>query len=421
MQLYGPSRQGAPTDRGLGSHRKGDVVRIAEVAEFYSPTGGGVRSYIDRKFEAAAAAGHELFVLAPGREDRFEPRATGGVMWIAAPQLPMDANYHMFWSAAPVHQKLDALQPDVVEASSPWRGAWIAARWPGPASRALFVHADPVASYPQRWLAPVANPERIDRLFGPYWAYLRGLAAKFDSVVVGGDWLAHRLESQGVGSVTSVPLGIDRSVFSPTVRDPELRAQLLAACTTPEYGKLLIGVGRFHPEKRWPMVIDAATRAGGHLPIGLVLIGDGLDRVRVQRAAARWPNVHLVPPTRDRRRLATLLASADALVHGCESETFGLIPAEAMASGVPLVIPDRGGCSHFADPAASEIYRSGDTDSASAAIRRLFMRPSGALRAAALRAARSVRSDTRHFTDLFAQYEGLLTNRPVRRASVAAA
>src|SRR5262245_43494231 len=108
-------------------------MRIADVAEFYSPTGGGVRSYIDRKFEAAAEAGHELFVLAPADEDRFEPRPSGGVVMIRSPQLPMDANYRMFWQAAPVHRQLDALKPDLVEASSPWRGAWIVGSWAGPA------------------------------------------------------------------------------------------------------------------------------------------------------------------------------------------------------------------------------------------------------------------------------------------------
>jgi alpha-1,6-mannosyltransferase len=32
-------------------------MRIAEVAEFYAPNGGGVRTYIDRKLAAAAEAG----------------------------------------------------------------------------------------------------------------------------------------------------------------------------------------------------------------------------------------------------------------------------------------------------------------------------------------------------------------------------
>jgi alpha-1,6-mannosyltransferase len=379
-------------------------MRVVDVAEFYSPTGGGVRTYIDRKFEAAAQLGHELFVIAPGPTDSFESRASGGVIQVRAPRLPFDANYHMFWDAALVHRQLDALTPDLVEASSPWRGAAIVASWAGRTPRAMFMHADPVASYPQRWLAPVATPQRIDQMFGWFWSYLRKLAGGFGSVVAGGPWLADRLIGQGVRAVESVPLGIDRGAFSPAKRDEALRSSLLAACACPDDAKLVLGVGRFHPEKRWPMVIEAAMRARAQAPIGLVLIGDGIDRARVARAAAGHPHVHILPPIRDRGLLAAHLASADALVHGCESETFGLIPAEAMASGLPVVGPDRGGFAHLAEPATSELYRAGDTEAAAAAIRRLLARDPRVLKAAAVEVATRVRRDIDHFADLFDHY-----------------
>jgi alpha-1,6-mannosyltransferase len=379
-------------------------MRVVDVAEFYSPTGGGVRTYIDRKFEAAAQLGHELFVVAPGPRDGFEKRGAGGVIQVRSPGLPFDANYHMFWDAAPVHRWLDQLEPDLVEASSPWRGAWIVANWAGPVPRAMFMHADPVASYPQRWLAPFASPQNIDRLFAWFWNYLRRLTGRFASVVTGGPWLADRLAGQGVGAVSSVPLGIDRGAFSPGMRDEALRSRLLAACACPDDAKLVLGVGRFHPEKRWPMVIEAAMRARATAPIGLVLIGDGIDRTRVARAAAGNPHVHIQPPIRDRILLAAHLASADALVHGCESETFGLIPAEAMASGLPVVGPDRGGFAHLAQPATSEIYRAGDTAAAAAAIGRLFARDPQILKDAAIEAAVGVRRDIDHFADLFDHY-----------------
>jgi alpha-1,6-mannosyltransferase len=379
-------------------------MRIVDVAEFYSPTGGGVRTYIDRKFEAAAQLGHELFVIAPGPRDDFEPRAAGGVIQVRAPRLPFDANYHMFWNAAAVHRQLDTLAPDLVEASSPWRGAAVVASWAGRAPRAMFMHADPVASYPQRWLAPVASPGQIDQLFGWFWSYLRKLAEDFGSVVTGGPWLADRLVGQGVGRVESVPLGIDRGAFSPGKRDEALRSSLLAGCACPDNAKLVLGVGRFHPEKRWPMVIEATMRARADTPIGLVLIGDGVDRARVARAAAGNPHVRILPPVRDRGLLAAHLASADVLVHGCESETFGLIPAEAMASGLPVVGPDRGGFAHLAQPASSEIYRAGDTEAAAQAIRRLLARDPRVLKVAAVDAATKVRRDIDHFADLFDHY-----------------
>lgn len=382
-------------------------MRVVDVAEFYSPTGGGVRTYIDRKLEAAAQLGHELFVIAPGPSDAFERRRAGGVIQVRAPRLPFDANYHMFWDAPPVHRWLDRLSPDVVEASSPWRGAWIVACWAGAAARAMFMHADPVASYPQRWLAPVASPQRIDRLFDWFWSYLRGLTRRFSSIVTGGPWLSDRLGRQGFDAVTSVPLGVDRGAFSPALWDERLRSALLDACGCPGSARLILGVGRFHPEKRWPMVIEAVTRVRADASVGLVLVGDGIDRRRVQQAAAANPHVRILPPIHDRARLAAHLASADALIHGCESETFGLIPAEAMASGLPVVGPDRGGFAHLARPETSEIYRAGDVGAAAAALSRLLSRDPVALKAAAIEAAAGVRRDIDHFADLFDHYRSI--------------
>jgi alpha-1,6-mannosyltransferase len=391
-------------------------MRIVDVAEFYSPTGGGVRTYIDRKFEAAAQLGHEFFVIAPGPEDKFEPRGAGGLIQVRSPVLPVDSNYHMFWDAAPVHRHLDSLSPDLVEASSPWRGAWIVANWPSPVARAMFMHADPVAIYPQRWLASVATPQRIDQLFDWFWSYLRRLTGRFASVVTGGYWLGERFDQHGLKAVTSIPLGIDRASFSPRLRDERLRSKLLRACACPDDAKLALAVGRFHPEKRWPTVIEATAKASAHVPIGLVVVGDGIDRVRVMRAVAGKRHVHLIPPIRDRALLAAHLASADVLVHGCDSETFGLLPAEAMASGLPLVGPDRGGFADLAQPSTSEIYRSGDINAAADAIRRLFARDPGVLKTAALEAAFKVRHDIDHFAELFDHYQSVagLTSRSRR-------
>lgn len=384
-------------------------MRIVDVAEFYAPNGGGVRTYIDQKFIAAAAAGHELFVIAPGPRDGFESRPGGGLIWVRSPKLPFDANYGMFDRAAPIHAHLDRLKPDFVEASSPWRGAWIVASWPGCAPRAMFAHADPIASYPQRWFAPRIAPDRIDRIFGWFWDYQRRLASQFDVSVAGSVWLGRRMREHRVERVETIALGADCSAFSPSLRSEDVRAKLLTDCDLPERGRILLGVGRHHAQKRWPMIISAVVKANSaELPLGLILLGDGVDRPRIERAAAGRANIRLMTPTRDRGYLASLFASADALVHGSESETFGLVVAEALASGLPLVLPDRGACSELATPAVAEIYRSADVHSAAAAIRRLFARDSQQLRSASLQAAKHVRTDGAHYSELFALYDRIL-------------
>ena len=51
----------------------------------------------------------------------------------------------------------------------------------------------------------------------------------------------------------------------------------------------------------------------------------------------------------DADQLADLIANADAFVHPNHREPFGIAPLEAMASGLPVVVPDRGGVSSYAN------------------------------------------------------------------------
>ena len=66
------------------------------------------------------------------------------------------------------------------------------------------------------------------------------------------------------------------------------------------------------------------------------------ETAKLEMIAEQYPNVAVLPRISDRAQLASLLASSDALVHGCEAETFCLVAAEARASGIPLIVPDRG-------------------------------------------------------------------------------
>ena len=83
---------------------------VVDVNEFYSPTGGGVRTYIDRKMAIMADLGHELVCIACGKEDRVEERAGGGkVIYVKSPGLPFDKNYGLFSRYEPIWRWLDQL------------------------------------------------------------------------------------------------------------------------------------------------------------------------------------------------------------------------------------------------------------------------------------------------------------------------
>ncbi len=378
-------------------------MRIVDVCAFYAPQGGGVKTYVERKLRAGAAAGHEVIILAPASNADVVERDGGRIVNLPARRFPLDRRYHYFDDEASLHAMLTRLQPDLVEASSPWSSAAMVARWPGAAPRALIMHADPLSAYAYRWFGSVAPREIIDRGFDWYWRHLRRLDQGFDLVVSASDSLTRRLTAGGLSRVETLPMGVEPGLFSPARRSETLRARLLERCGLPADATLLIGVGRHAPEKRWPQVIEAVTSAGYRQPLGLVLVGDGRDSAKVARAAMHNPHIQLLAPTRDRAVLADLLASADALVHGCEAETFCMVAAEARASGLPVIVPDEGGASDQVGRDIGLHYRAGQADSLAQAIGRFADERKG-YSARAVAAAPSVMTMDDHFGRLFDAY-----------------
>ena len=377
-------------------------MRITDVCAFYTPHGGGVKTYIEQKLKIAPLLGHDITVVAPADVDSVIERGPNArIVTLAAPRFPLDRRYWYFDDEPALHAALDAAAPDVVEASSPWRSASMVARWPGTAPRALIMHADPLSAYAYRWFGPIFSRATIDKRFEPFWRHLREMGQDFDRVVCACSELRDRLAEGGVANTALHPMGIDTALFTPARRSQGLRRRLLALCGLPETARLLIGVGRFSPEKRWPMVISAVMAASQSMPIGLVIIGQGRQRAVVERHIAGNPHIRLLPAERDRHRFATLLASADAMIHGGDAETFCMVAAEARACGVPVIVPDRGGAADHAKGGAGVTYHANNALSAAQATLRLLRHlPKGPFG--------GVVSTEQHFATLFEDYAGLL-------------
>ncbi|QXQ05045.1 glycosyltransferase [Sphingosinicellaceae bacterium] len=388
-------------------------MKIVDVCAFYAPKGGGVRTYIDRKLVEGPRAGHEIVVIAPGSRSWTEHRGPGArIVWIKSPKFPLDPNYHYFGDAAVLHAVLDSERPDVVEVSSPWRSASMVAAWRSTAVRTLVMHADPLAAYAYRWFEMLADRPAVDRGFEWYWRHLRRLDAGFDSVVTASRSLTERLEAGGLHHVSTIAMGVEPGVFSPRRRDLALRARLLAMCGLGPEATLLIGVGRHAPEKRWPMIVDAVTSAQFSAAVGLVLVGDGRERSRIAAKIGANPHIRMLKPTNNRAELARLMASADALIHGCEAETFCMVAAEALASGLELIVPDTGGA---ADQLAGRPGRLFTPASAAAAAREIVAFAEDRRAGASVPQPVEPRTMRDHFEELFAHYSQLA--KPLRVAA----
>ena len=380
-------------------------MRIVDVCAFYSDRGGGVKTYVRHKMLAAPTEGHEVIIVVPAAQAGVEwINDSARIEFVPGRRFPLDGRYHYFHDEAALHTRLDALRPDLVEASTPWACASMVANWRGSAPRSLIMHADPLGNYAYRWFRGLAPRPVIDRGFDWFWRHLRRMDARYDHIVCASDELAARLRAGGLRNIVTNRMGVQPGTFSPVHRDPDLRRRLLAWCDLPEDALLLLGAGRHAPEKRWPMIIKAATACGFARPVGLVIAGDGRARASVERATEGNPHVRLMAPVTDRAAFATLLASADALVHGSESETFCMIAAEARASGVPMFLPDGGAAADHLVPGAGYHYAAADGAKLAMALDHFIADDPAVHLSNARAAAANTRTMDAHFADLFALY-----------------
>ena len=386
-----------------------EQMKIIDVAEFYTDHGGGVKTYINQKLRAGAESGHEIVIIAPGKESREEKRFGGRVIWVESPPLLFDSRYYKFSDEKKVHQILDNEKPDLVEGSSPWKGGKITASWKGNAVKTLIFHIDPVAVFGHTFLDKIIPYNRVDMLAGFFWQRLIKLSNKFDATVTSSDWLAKRIYNLGISNSVSIPFGTEKELFSTGRRNPELRAKLLSELGLPEDATLLITISRFHPEKRLGTIIEGVKRASKHKSIGLIIYGQGPIKGYVDFKVRKAKNIRLMGFSKDREELANVLASSDYFVHGSAAETYGIVLAEAICSGLPLVVPNRGGAAELASPEFSEVYEPGRSKAFERALSDIMNRNRDSMVDACIESSKSdIQALGEHFRHLFSYYEELL-------------
>lgn len=395
-------------------------MKIVDVTEFYSERGGGIRSHLTVRGHFLCQLGHEHLVMAPGPRDEDAPlsesvaagRVPSRLLRFAGPAMPYDRTYHLLGRVDKVRKRILGERPDVLEAHSPYlaTAAIVGSGRRASRIRTAFWHSDHVGSYAQPTLDRWLGTKRGRAATVPLWQAMRALLLPFDAVFAAGRAQADRLRAAGVQNVVHAPFGVDTDTFHPGLRSEKERARWLDGESAQT--ALLVGVGRFAVDKRWDVVLDAFARIREKRPAILVLFGDGPERKRLEARASK--GVRFAGFEQDRAKLALSLASADLLVHASPYETFGLGVAEAVACGLPIVVPRSGGAAESADPISSEIYADLDVSDCVAAVERILSRNRDDLRASALVASTRVPSMATHFAVVLDSYTQLLRDRALR-------
>jgi alpha-1,6-mannosyltransferase len=349
-------------------------MRVIQVANFYGPRSGGLRTAVDRLGAEYCAAGHDVFLIVPG------PRATRsrlqtGVVRITVPArlIPFTGGYRAVLPA-PVIALLEALEPDALEVSDR-----LTLRGLGKWGRQHYVTTVMISHERLDRLAGQVLPRRAARKFADFAN--RRTAANYDTVVCTTRFAREEFDRIDATNTLTVPLGVDLETFHPRRHSTALRA-----CWATPSQTLLVHCGRLSVEKRADRSIDAvAALCDAGVDVRLVVVGEGPLRDRLERQAAQLP-IHFTGFISNRRTVAGLLASADVALAPGPHETFGLAALEALACGTPAVVSRTSALTEIITT-DSGAWADNDPAAIAAAVSRIVSRPEQHRRTCARRRA----------------------------------
>ncbi|HEX6140543.1 MAG TPA: glycosyltransferase [Candidatus Limnocylindria bacterium] len=321
-------------------------LRVAIFGESYLPYLSGVTVSTEALARGLGRAGHRVLLVAPRPATRGEPGSAGSpgpspeYAWLPSYQPPRPAppGYRMPLPlpSAALHAATD-FAPDVVHAQSPFVSGLMARRTAQRVRAPLvFTHHTRFADY-GHYLGPLAGAGRT-----ALNAYMRDFWTGCAAIVAPGTQLADEVHERLAGRrrplVRVIPTGLDvASLAALRAVDPR------PAHGWPSNAVVVVSVGRLALEKSVDLLLDAFARAAaGDERLRLLLVGRGPAEPAVRERAAAPDLAGRVGLTGQRQRLDALAVArgADLFAFASRTETQGLVLAEALAVGLPVVALD---------------------------------------------------------------------------------
>ncbi len=299
------------------------ALRIALVASSYNYIRDGVALTLNRLVAYLESHGVEVLVFAPVGKTAALKHA-GTLVPVPSMAVPMRPEYRCAFGLP--RAKLAAFQPDLIHLA-------LAPDWLGystiRAARALGIPL--VASCHTRFETYLKHYPGSRALKPLLTAYLRFAYGAAREVYVPSGSMVEALKADGVKSVFKLwPRGVDTDLFQPAKRSAAWRAK--HGIGADEF--VVTFVSRLVREKELDTVIASMrlfeARGIAHR---MLIVGDGPDRGMLE---AGLPNA-VFTGFLEGEALATAYASADVFLFPSETETFGNVTLEAMASGLPSV------------------------------------------------------------------------------------
>ncbi len=304
-------------------------LRIAVVTETWPPEVNGVAVTLAKLVQSLSHRNHDVQLIRPRQTKGDTPLRDSTLEEVLMRGMPIP-RYPELKLGLPSKKTLvktwTLRRPDVVHIATEGPLGWSALQ----AAKVLKL---PVTSDFRTNFQSYSKHYGVGWLRKPIVAYLRKFHNATACTMVPTKELMRTLNENGFLNLKVVSRGVDTQLFNLQKRDINLRASWGAD----EKTKVLISVGRMAPEKNLDKVLQSyeALRSRG-ASVKLVMVGDGPLRDQFQQ---KYPDV-IFPGMLVQSDLAAYYASADLFVFPSQTETFGNVTLEALASGIPVLAFD---------------------------------------------------------------------------------
>lgn len=304
-------------------------LRVAVVTETWPPEVNGVAVTLAKLVQGLGHRNHDVQLIRPRqpkfdtgiKDSNLEEVLMRGMPIPSYPELKLGLP-----SKKTLVKTWTLRRPDVVHIATEGPLGWSALQ----AAKVLKL---PVTSDFRTNFQSYSKHYGIGWLRKPIVAYLRKFHNATACTMVPTKELKKTLSENGFLNLKVVSRGVDTSLFNMSKRDPDLRKTWGAT----DQSQVMISVGRMAPEKNLEQVLktfEALKLLGTDLK--LVMVGDGPLREQFQ---LKYPEI-IFPGMLVQSELAKYYASADLFVFPSQTETFGNVTLEALASGIPVLAFD---------------------------------------------------------------------------------
>lgn len=306
------------------------ALRVALFTGAYNHIADGVSLTLNRLVAYLGRQGVDVRVFAP-TSDTPALQHAGTLVPVPSVPIPGRPEYRLSVGLTPrLRREILDFAPDVVHIATPDALGF-------QALRLARKHDIPVVSTYHTHFSSYLSYYGAGWLEGALWRYARWFYGQCEAVYVPSQSMLDVLKAEGVdGNLAVWARGVETDRFNPERRSERWRAQLGFA---PD-DVVVAFVGRLVWEKGLTVfadVIESLQQRG--VPHRSLVVGDGPARAELEARLGQTVFTGHLGGT----DLAVAHASSDVFVFPSETETFGNVTLEAMASGVPTVCADATG------------------------------------------------------------------------------